>query len=296
MKNKKKLIIIVIIAIVISIGIILVYKFRPLSKKEQKQVVNEYGTKIKALVQAYLKNNKTTTNINYDKLDKKVKMNYEVYCEEHTFYNDGCIYLANCNINGKSTNYTYGTSRQKITEDLKPILYLYPDKEENIKVSFNHPEYLETTYPKFNKEWNVLAKPNGSLYDNNGKYYYALYWDEIGNETDFKTGFYVDKEEAIKFLEDKLNYIGLNDHERNEFIMYWLPILENNDRSLVYFELTDEVEAYNKINISPKPDSLLRVIMHVKKVNSKVNIPEEKLEHFNRNGFVAVEWGGVNYE
>ncbi len=41
-------------------------------------------------------------------------------------YNDGCIYLANCNINGKSTNYTYGTSRQKITEDLKPILYLYP--------------------------------------------------------------------------------------------------------------------------------------------------------------------------
>jgi heme/copper-type cytochrome/quinol oxidase subunit 2 len=177
----------------------------------------------------------------------------------------------------------------------KPILYLYPTKEENIKVSFAHSEYLKTTYPKFNKEWNVIAKTDGSLYDANGKYYYALYWDEKQvHSVDFKTGFYVTKDDAIKFLEDKLTYIGLNDCERNEFIMYWLPVLENNGRSLVYFELTDEVETYNKINISPKPDSLLRVIIHVKKVNSKINITEEKLTHFNRNGFVAVEWGGVN--
>jgi amino acid transporter len=178
----------------------------------------------------------------------------------------------------------------------KPVLYLYPTVEENIKISFAHPEYLETTYPKFNKEWDVLAKPDCSLYDANGKYYYALYWDEIGNKTDFKTGFYVDKDNAISFLEDKLTYIGLNDRERNEFIMYWLPILEKNEKSLVYFELTDEVETYNKINITPKPDSLLRVIMHVKKVSSKINIKEEKLTQFNRDGFVAVEWGGVNYE
>ena len=44
--------------------------------------------------------------------------------------------------------------------------------------------------------------------------------------------------------------------------------------------------------INPKPDSILRVIMHIKKVNHKVDIKEQELKSFNRNGFVAVEWGG----
>ena len=35
--------------------------------------------------------------------------------------------------------------------------------------------------------------------------------------------------------------------------------------------------------------------MHVKKVNDKMEIKEQKLETFNRTGFVAVEWGGVIY-
>ena len=100
---------------------------------------------------------------------------------------------------------------------------------------------------------------------------------------------------AIKFLEEELTYIGLNDKERNEFIMYWLPILEKNGKSLVYFELTEEREANNKLLITPTPDSLLRVNIHIKKVNSKVDIKEQKLTSFNRHGFTAVEWGGMTY-
>ncbi len=75
--------------------------------------------------------------------------------------------------------------------------------------------------------------------------------------------------------------------------MYWLPILEKNGHSLVYFEQTKERDQYSKINITPAPDSILRISMHVKKVNGKVNIKEQKLETFNRVGFSAVEWGGV---
>ena len=60
--------------------------------------------------------------------------------------------------------------------------------------------------------------------------------------------------------------------------MYWLPILENNKRNLIYFELTEERDSYNKLIINPKPDSILRMAMHVKKVDKKVNIKEQKLE------------------
>lgn len=178
----------------------------------------------------------------------------------------------------------------------KPVLYLYPTKTTDVKVEFEHPEYLTTTYPKYNNFWKVKASPNGDLIDSNNKYYYGLYWDEIRyNEVDFHEGFYVTKDNAIDFLEEKLDIIGLNPRERNEFIMYWLPILENNEKSIVYFELTKERERGNKLIITPKPDSMLRVSIHIKKVNNKVNIKEQKLETFKRSGFSAIEWGGMTY-
>ena len=179
----------------------------------------------------------------------------------------------------------------------KPVLYLYPKKTTKVTVDFEHEDQLTTTYPKFKDSWVVTAKPNGDLYDAKGNYYYGLYWEEDQNHlVDFREGFYVTKENAIEFLEEKLTTIGLNARERNEFIMYWLPILEKNGQSLVYFELTEERDSYNKLEITPAPDSLLRVAIHVKKVNNKVNIKEQKLPTFERTGFTAVEWGGVQYK
>lgn len=177
----------------------------------------------------------------------------------------------------------------------KPILYLYPEEETEVTVSFEQPENLTTTYPKYIDSWKVTASPNGDLYDSEGKYYYGLYWDEKDSERSYVEGFYVEKDNAIPFLEEKMSTIGLNDRERNEFIMYWLPIMEKNKHNLVYFELTDERDYYSKINISPKPDSILRMAMHLKKVDGYVKIKEQKLPTFERNGFTVVEWGGVSY-
>ena len=206
-------------------------------------------------------------------------------------YTTGCvevIYDASTKTGESKTSYCGGIA--------KPVLYLYPKKTTKVTVTFEHPEYLETTYPKYNGKWEVKAHSNGDLYDNNGSYYYALYWDEKKvRDVDFSTGYYVEKDDAISFLEQKLSYIGLSRREANEFIMYWLPVLEKNEKSLVYFELTEERESYNKLNISPKPDSLLRLVIHIKKVDKKVNIPKQTLTKFQRKGFVAVEWGGIVY-
>ena len=178
----------------------------------------------------------------------------------------------------------------------KPVLYLYPETETNVEVKFSKPELLTTTYPKYVDSWNVKVLPSGDMYDQNGKYYYALYWEEIiTNKYNFNEGFYVEKDKAIDFLEEKLSILGLNDKERNEFIMYWLPILEQNKKSLVYFETTESLQKENELIINPKPDSLLRIRMHVKKVNHKTEIKEQELSHFERKGFAAVEWGGIIY-
>lgn len=178
----------------------------------------------------------------------------------------------------------------------KPILYLYPTKDTNITVKLENKEKIITSYPKYNNGWNVFSKTNGDLYDKDGKYYYALYWDEVNsNKIDFKEGFYVTKASAINFLEEKLTILGLNNRERNEFIMYWLPILEKNNQSLVYFELTEERQKNNSLIIEPPVDSLLRINMHIKKVNNKIEIKEQELKSFKRIGFTAIEWGGTIY-
>lgn len=178
----------------------------------------------------------------------------------------------------------------------KPVLYLYPTKKTNVTVTFEKKELLTTTYPKFDKKWNVLVEPTGNMQDSKGRNYYGLYWEELGNHrVSFDTGFYVEAKDAIKFLEEKLAIIGLKEREANEFIMYWLPILEQNGKNLIYFELTEERDSYNKLIITPKPDSILRLAIHVKKVDKKINIKEQKLPTFKRTGFIAVEWGGVRY-
>ncbi|MGN1371105.1 MAG: hypothetical protein ACI4XM_02335 [Candidatus Coprovivens sp.] len=190
--------------------------------------------------------------------------------------------------------YEYKKSDCDINVEYKPVLYLYPKKTTTIKVNFEHEERLTTTYPKYKEEWQVIANPNGDLYDSNNNYYYALYWEEVSKRNiDFSEGFYVTKDNAISFLEEKLTILGLNPKERNEFIMYWLPVLENNQQSIVYFELTKELQNNNKLIISPEPDTLIRIRINIKKVSEKPIIKEQQLTKQERNGFTAIEWGGV---
>jgi hypothetical protein len=44
--------------------------------------------------------------------------------------------------------------------------------------------------------------------------------------------------------------------------------------------------------ITPKPDSELRVFMVYKPLKKKIDLPEQKLQPFERRGFTVVEWGG----
>ena len=182
----------------------------------------------------------------------------------------------------------------------KPVLYLYPEAETELSVSFAHPESLTTVYPAYPANgWHVVAQPDGTLRTvTDGtvseRTYYALYWEEAGAAPcDFSTGFCVAKEDSAAFLEDSLAALGFTDREANECILYWLPILEKSPYNLVSFELTESREAYNALRISPKPDSLLRVALHILPITEPTEIEAQPLPRLDRHGFTAVEWGGV---
>ena len=192
--------------------------------------------------------------------------------------------------------YVYNQTSETIRSGVKkPIIYLYPTNETQISIQLGKPENLTCSYPKYEGSWNVLAKPNGDLVElETGRNLYSLYWEGISNSSNqFTEGFCVKGEDSAKFLEDKLAVLGLSDREAEEFIVYWLPKLEANKYNLIEFESLEEINQAMPLNISPTPDSVIRVMMKFKGIDSFINIPKQQLFTPQRTGFVVVEWGGT---
>ena len=75
-------------------------------------------------------------------------------------------------------------------------------------------------------------------------------------------------------------------------IIYWLPQLEKNAYNYIRFDLNDVMDKYMPLNVSPKPDTMIRVMMVFKPLERPVAVREQKLSTPERKGFIVVEWGG----
>ena len=177
----------------------------------------------------------------------------------------------------------------------KPMIYLYPEEKQEVEVVLKNKKLLTTTYPKYKDSWKVIANPDGTLIDKeSGREYYGLYWEGKNyTKIKMKKGFVVKGKDSIKFLEEKLNELGLTDKEAEEFIVYWLPKLEKNKYNYIYFAQTEEVNKYMPLEINPEPDSVIRILMYYKPLNKKISVKEQKIKQVQRHGFTVVEWGGT---
>ena len=179
--------------------------------------------------------------------------------------------------------------------DEKPVIYLYPEVplECELRVLLNGE--LTFTYPEHGTlGWqNFTAYPDGTLIFPDGKQYYCLFWEgKTETEYDFSKGFCVAGEDTAAFLEWALAEQGLSPREANEFIIYWLPRMQNNAYNLISFQ-TDAYTDSAALEINPAPDSLLRVFMAYMPLDEAVEIQPQTFEPFERKGFCVVEWGGT---
>ena len=178
----------------------------------------------------------------------------------------------------------------------KPVIYLYPTEPLDISVRLSIKDSkFSAVYPRFNGKntWNVHAKPNGEISIKDKKYPY-LFWEShsyVNQETN--EGFVVKDEDAEKFLEEKLEILGLNEKEKTDFITYWLPVLLRNKLSICTFQ-TEKFFKNFELDITPKPDSLIRIFLTIKKIDAPINIKEQKLKSVERKGYTVIEWGGSN--
>ena len=178
--------------------------------------------------------------------------------------------------------------------DAKPVIYLYPETQTDVTVTLDYAGALTTTYPAYQNGWEVTAYPDGTLINRaDGKEYSYLFWEGKSTaEYDLSEGWCVPGDETAKFLQETLAEIGLTPREYNEFIVYWLPRMEDNPYNLITFQ-REAYTASAKLTVTPAPDSLLRVFMAWTPLDEPVEIDPPEITPFAREGFTVVEWGGA---
>lgn len=175
----------------------------------------------------------------------------------------------------------------------KPVIYLYPKKQTEVSVKLTLNGALTCTYPLYKNGWQITAAPDGTLTDENGQTYNYLYWEgDLCTEYDLTEGFCIKGEDTAAFLEDALSKLGLTRREANEFIVFWLPLMEQNAYNVISFQPNKYTEAA-ELEISPTPDTLIRVFMVWQASDTCKQIKEQNLTAPSRTGFTVVEWGGT---
>ena len=179
----------------------------------------------------------------------------------------------------------------------KPVIYLYPEKTTEVDFKFNFKGKLLTTFPKYDTSWKITAYSDGKIFDKKtNRFYNSLFWDgEMSFPSEhynYRSGFVVTKKDLTSFLIQKLEHIGLNTNETNDFIQFWLPILEKNELNFIHFLVNSDYDCISTNDINPKPDTNLRVFMEFYGLEHDIQIEEQKLPKTNRIGFTLVEWGG----
>jgi hypothetical protein len=179
----------------------------------------------------------------------------------------------------------------------KPVIYLYPERETDVVVKLGYVGDLLFTYPEIADGWRVTAFPDGKIVNKaDGQEYSYLFWEgELATpgDYDWSKGFVVRGDEVREFLREQLSAMGLTPKEYNEFVVYWYPKMAVNEYNLVHFANDDEYGKYAELDIVPRPEAILRVMMVFKKIDGPVEVVAQQFDYFERNGFTVMEWGGT---
>lgn len=183
----------------------------------------------------------------------------------------------------------------------KPVIYLYPKEKSKISISVELTgAEMIAEYPKTHDgKWTVEATPRGNLTDTKtGKKYSYLFWEaekKWGFTFDAKNAHCISSGEVESYPEKSLKTLGLNTRETNDFIVYWLPVLEKNLYSLIEWKTTEYTDMA-KLHISPKPETLIRVFMVFRWSDTPVKTGNPKLQKAKRKWYSVIEWGGTNMD
>lgn len=183
-----------------------------------------------------------------------------------------------------------------LTECGKPVIYLYPEQTQKVEVKIDVKGGMSYSDPAYNEGWSVVATPSSEITNAaDGKTYPYLFWEGRGGMYKSPTtGWVVDREDVHTFLTTKLSAYGLNEKEIADFVEFWEPRMQQAPYYFVGFHGTEMMNRLAPLSVSPRPDSVFRILMDYKPLQKRIEAEEPTMPRtFKREGFTLVEWGGV---
>ncbi len=169
-----------------------------------------------------------------------------------------------------------------------PNIYLYPEQDRNVQVRLGFPEggKVIKSEPEYNNGWHVFVTSQGVI---DSKYNYLFYEAKIPHLNNYERCWVFSSAELSVKLPELLYNYGFEGREIDDFMEFWLPILNKYPYYAFYPQEVDEMIS---LEITPQPESLLRVLFYVQPFNTMISLPEPVIgQRLERTGFSAVEWG-----
>jgi hypothetical protein len=102
--------------------------------------------------------------------------------------------------------------------------------------------------------------------------------------------------QVAQTLKNMTTQLGLKNTEQQEFLTYWMERLTDLHSKYILISVfsPEEKEIIDHVDIAPKPDTFIGFIFYYKAVSQPYTLPPISLPTPPaRNGFTAVEWGGI---
>ena len=182
------------------------------------------------------------------------------------------------------------------TPDCKPAIYLYPEQEQQTNVIVEPKGEFTLTIPEYPVGgWDVVASPDGTITSNGEEFPYLYYEAKIEDASFDKPtkGYVASYSELPGLYASILPKLGLNAKETADFKEYWEKYLPYSPYYFVGVMPVETVDAIEPLSISPEPDSTIRVRVFFEAVPNRIVVDEPEITTPVRDGYVAVEWGGM---
>ena len=172
----------------------------------------------------------------------------------------------------------------------KPAIYLYPTEDMMVNVKVNVNGLFFNDIPHYGEGWKVFVTKDGII---EGKYDYLFYEAALLHLDIPEKGWVVKYDQLENWFDEKLPKFGLNEKEKRQFVEYWIEELpESNYYEIKLFD-KKFVDENLTLDISPKPETIIRLLFHFKALDENANIEEPIIVTPERKGFTVVEWGGI---
>lgn len=178
------------------------------------------------------------------------------------------------------------------TECGKPVVYLYPQNKTSFEVKIGAD--VTVSEPLYGGSWRGVASSDGTLAVA-GQNYKSLFWEGKGwglyPKIDF--GRIVERKSVEKEIRSDLSTIGLVNDEIDDFMEFWLPKMPQTKYVRLSWLTNNQLDELAPLKIKPKPDSVIRAFLDFSGLENRVELKPQTLPSFSREGFAAVEWGGL---